>query len=123
MSLFPGSCAEKVAMQSGLCFVLSAAVHAAATYSVSRSLPAALQVFAGFSAQIFGIMLQHGTKSAFSTSDNCRRRGMVQVASKAIEATVGIGWVLLSFPSIYMDPALQDVINSVDKLALAWIGG
>ncbi|TWU70422.1 hypothetical protein ED733_000153 [Metarhizium rileyi] len=119
VSLAPRRCAHEGAMQSALCFVISAVVHAAATYSVSQSVSAAFQVFVGFSAQILGIMLQQGARSALSLSDSHGQRRTVQAASKIIEVTIGIGWIWLSFPSIYKDPALRAVTNSVDQLVLA----
>jgi hypothetical protein len=120
LTLGSGRLAGIVAVQSALCFVLSAAVHAAATFSVLQSAPAAIQVFAGFSIQIFGIMDQQGVQMLLSLSGSHGERTTKQVISKVIEATIGITWIFLSLSTICMDPALRAVIKSVDQLVPIW---
>ena len=110
-----GRQARKVALQPVLCFVLSAAIHAAATYSVSQSLLDTFKVFAGFSMQIVGIVLQRQARSMLTSRNGLKRSEMVQMAGGIAEAVVGVVWILFFFPSIFADPSLESVIKSIDR--------
>lgn len=102
-------------IQSTLCFVLSALVHAAASYSGSRNVAASCWVFIGFSSQIIGIVAQQGSVSALSKTKYILNEQSWRILSRIMEIGVGFGWIILSFPLFCEDPALQNAIR--------WIGG
>ena len=104
-------------MQFILCFSLSAAVHAAATFSVTQDVTAAYRTFSSFASQACGIVAQQHLKSVLPKRDGGKAHPLGQALSRIAEAVLGLAWILMTFSAFCEDPGLTAAIKSPGKLS------
>lgn len=97
-----------------VCFVLSALLHAAASYSASLDIKATMWVFCFFCVQPMGVILQaYVDVSVKGIAGELKPSPIVQAIGHGLVFLAGVVFVYTTFPWASRDPGLRKAILAV----------
>ncbi|KAL4914598.1 hypothetical protein BDW62DRAFT_204488 [Aspergillus aurantiobrunneus] len=96
------------------CFVLTGAVHASASYVVSREPQPSLYAGVFYCLQPVGILIQMSIAAALRTL--LPRSTVSRVLLKVIAFAVCLGWLYYCFPWVSSDPGLRQAIGAISPV-------